>query len=116
MADRPPPPDRRRFRRARAPILVRPVSALARAVPRRVNDVSVGGLRAWSDTSHTPGTRLELELLFPDGTSATVLGEVVWVDPVPFGAPARFDLGIQFVDAMPGDLERIARVLQDGDE
>jgi PilZ domain-containing protein len=105
--------DRRRYRRVRAPILVRPPGALARAVPQRVNDISLGGLRAYSDDEHAPGTRLELELFFPDGGSATVLAEVVWVEKIPFGAPARFDLGLRFVVARPEDLGRISRVLGD---
>jgi hypothetical protein len=105
--------DRRRYRRVKAPILVRPPGALARAVPERVNDISPGGLRSYSDDAHAPGTRLELELLFPDGGSATVLAEVVWMEKIPSGAPAKFDLGLRFVDAEPEDLERIARVLEE---
>jgi len=94
-----------------APILVRPVSVLAAAVPQRVSDVSAGGLRAYSDEERLPGTRLELELLFPDGTSATVLAEVAWAEVIAGGVPARFDVGMRFVDARPEDLERIARAL-----
>ena len=107
--------ERRRYRRLRAPILYRPVSALARRTPQRVNDVSLGGLRAYSDDEQKPGTRLELELLFQDGASATVLAEVVWVAPLLPGAPARFDVGLRFVDASPEDLGHIARMLRDDD-
>ena len=104
-------PDRRRYRRVQAPILARPVSVLAAAVPRRVSDVSPGGVRAYSDEERVPGTHLELELLFPDGTSAIVLAEVAWAESIPGGVPARFDVGMRFVDARSEDLARIARVL-----
>ncbi len=108
-----PTRERRRYRRLQAPILVRPVSALAYRAKQKVNDISLGGLRAYSDEKQKPGTRLELELLFSDGNSATVLAEVVWVEPLPEGSPARFDLGLRFVDASPDDLERIAKALGD---
>lgn len=113
MAFDPASPDRRRYRRLRAPILIRPVSALAYRAKQRVNDISLGGLRAYSDDEQKPGTRLELELFFADETSATVLGEVVWVTPLAEGAPARFDVGLRFVDASSDDLERIAQMLGD---
>lgn len=103
--------DRRRFRRIAAPISVRPVSFLARSVPRRVNDASLGGLRAYSDEARRTGERLELELSFGDGDPATVLAEVVWIETLPEGAPARYDVGMRFIDATDADQERIARAL-----
>ncbi len=108
-----PGPERRRYRRLRVPVLIRPVSPLARRVKPMVSDVSVSGLRAYSDEEQRPGTRLELELLLQDGASATVLAEVVWVLPLAEGAPARFDVGLRFVDVLPEDLERIARLLRE---
>ena len=69
--------ERRTFRRMQAHVSVRPVSILARAVPRRVGDMSLGGLRCYSDDEYQPGKRLELELFFLDGRSAIVLAEVV---------------------------------------
>ena len=41
--------ERRSYNRVQAHVTVRPVSILARAIPRRVNDVSLGGLRCYSD-------------------------------------------------------------------
>src|SRR5512147_1939613 len=103
--------DRRQFRRVCAPILMRPVSFFARGPARRANDVSLGGIRSYSDEACEPGTRLELELLFPDGESAIVLAEVAWAEHLPGGFPANFDVGMRFVDARPEDLARVARVL-----
>jgi PilZ domain len=105
------PSDRRLFRRVQADVLVRPVSFLARAVKRRVQDLSVGGLRIYSDEKHRPGSRLELELFFRDETSATFLAEVVWVTDLPEGAPALHDVGLRFVDVRPGDLARVHEAL-----
>ena len=103
--------DRRRFRRAEVPILVRPVSPLAHLVQRQVLDISLGGLRCYSDDEHPPGRRLEIEIAFPDGGSAVALVEVVWEETLPEGSPARYDVGLRFVDARPEDMERIASLL-----
>jgi hypothetical protein len=108
-----PQADRRRFHRARAPILVRPAGPLTRVAPRQVNDISVGGLRAYSDDAQALGTRLERELLLPAGSSVTCLAEVVWTEALPAGAPARFEMGLRFVEVEPEELNRIAAVLED---
>lgn len=106
------PVDRRRFHRARAAILVRPAGPLARVAPRFVQDISLGGLRAFSDDRHRVGARLELELLFPEGGTATCLAEVVWSEPQPDGSRGRFEMGLRFVQVEPEDLERISQVLE----
>ncbi len=109
----PAPVDRRKFHRARAAILVRPAGPLARVAPRLVQDISLGGLRAFSDEPHRVGTRLELELLFPEGGTAVCLAEVVWAELQPEGSRGRFEMGLRFVEVEPEDLERIGQVLED---
>jgi len=102
---------RRQYRRVAASIQVRPVSLLTHAIPRRVNDVSLGGLRAYSDVPYQVGARFELELLFRDAEHALVLAEVVWMQALARDAPARFDVGLRYVDASDLDLARIRRAL-----
>lgn len=108
-----PEVDRRRFRRVCAAILVRPLGPLAARMARRVGDISTGGLRAYSDDKQKLGAKLELELVFPDGGSATCNTEVVWIEALPSDAPARYEMGLRFLDVEPEDLERIAAVLED---
>ena len=104
--------DRRRYHRVRAPILVRPAGPLTRVAPRQVGDISLGGLRAYSDEAQAVGTRLELELFLPAGGSVTCLAEIVWVEELPEDAPARFETGLRFVQVEPEELSRIAAVLE----
>ncbi len=107
------PVDRRKFHRARAAILVRPAGPLARVAPRLVKDISLGGLRALSDDKQKLGARLELELVFPGGEPATCLAEVVWIEELARGAPAKYEMGLRFVQVEPEDLERISSILED---
>jgi len=104
--------ERRTFNRVQAHVTVRPVSILARAVPRRVMDMSLGGLRCYSDEQYPPGKRLELELFFLDGRSAVVLAEVVWTEALPAGAPAIFDIGLRYLDCTADSLALIRQAVQ----
>lgn len=103
---------RRRFPRARLPILVRPAGFLTRVAPRLVRDISLAGLRTYADEARHVGERVELELLFPEGDSATCLAEVVWAEALPPGGAAPYEVGLRFVQAHDEDLERIAALLR----
>jgi hypothetical protein len=105
--------DRRQYRRLQAFILVRPAGLLARVARRKVSDISLGGLRTYADEVEPVGRRLELELLLQDGTELTLLAEVAWVEPLPPGAPARFETGLHLVDVRPEDRARLAAALTD---
>jgi hypothetical protein len=105
-------PDRRQYRRVQAPILSRPVGPLSQ-MARRVNDISLGGLRTYCDDPLAIGQRQEIELLFTDGGSATLLVEVAWIDTLEAGAPARFEAGLRIVQARDEDVARIAKALGD---
>jgi hypothetical protein len=112
MADT-PSQDRRRYRRVQAPILVRPAGLFAQMARRKVNDISLGGIRTFSDLELPKGKRLEIELIFEQGDTSTVLVEVAWVEPQGPNAPAPFEMGLRLVDARVEDLERIEQALQD---
>jgi hypothetical protein len=103
--------NRRRFRRVHAPILVRPAGLLAWAAARTVNDISLGGIRTYADAPVPVGRRLELELLFADGRTATILAEVAWAEALAEGAPARHEMGLHLISAGPEALDLMERSL-----
>jgi len=53
-------------------------------------------------------------VLLPDGASATAVVLVVWSDRLAAGSPARYDVGLRLVRAMPEDLARMESVLAPG--
>jgi len=87
-------PERRRHPRLNAPILWR-VAGLRTA--RAPVDLSLGGMRMYSDDALEVGTRLELELLVPGEEKIEFVVRVVWVDALPAGSPARYDVGFEFL-------------------
>ena len=95
-------------------MLVRPVGPIAYRLPRSVGREDPGGLLAYSDVRHRPGVRLELEVLLPGGESVVFLAEVAWLEELPDGGPAAYDVALRYVHVAPADLPRLARVLADG--
>lgn len=109
--------ERRRYKRLNAPMYCRPLGRSisgSQETPRlAIEDISLGGVRVYSDDRHAPGDRLELELWLPDGESITLDTIVVWVDALAGQEPARFEIGLKFVDVNKRDLERLEAVLKE---
>lgn len=109
--------ERRRYKRLNAPMYCRPLGRSmtgSQETPRlAVEDISLGGVRVYSDDRHTAGDRLELELWLPDGESITLDTTVVWVDALEGQTPARFEIGLKFIDVKTSDLERLEAVLKE---
>ena len=103
--------DRRKFQRVDAPVFCRPIGQPLFG-RRKAVDVSLGGLRIYADDPPKAGDRMELELFLPDQTELVCTVEVVWVDDLPEGSPARHDVGVKFVFIHPADHERLQTVLK----
>jgi hypothetical protein len=101
--------DQRQFPRVKAPIYYK--SPRFRHLRQRVIDVSLGGVRIYSDTPLTIEQGLDLELFLPDSTTLRCRARVAWIAALPPGSPAKFDVGLQLVEVPPGGQERLARVL-----
>jgi len=110
-------PERRKYKRLNAPVYCRPLGraiSASQEVPRlEVGDVSLGGIRVYTDDRHAVGDRLELELWLPDGEGITLDTTVVWVDTLPSADPARYEVGLKFQDVAANDLQRLEAVLKE---
>jgi Tfp pilus assembly protein PilZ len=84
---------------------------LAAKFSRTVN-VSMGGARVFSDDTMKIGAKVNLELLPDADTSVQVLARVAWIDALGDGAPARFDVGLEFLDVPEEMVSRLAAILQ----
>ena len=102
--------ERRRYPRLQAPVYCRPIGPLA-AKGGQAIDLGLGGVRVYSDDPMEPGSRLEIELRLPDESTLTFLSEVVWLQELQESAPASYDVGLQFLDLTPEDLEALESVL-----
>ena len=102
--------NRRKYPRLNAPILYRAAPFFSRREP--VMDISFAGIRVYSDEELNIGKRLELELFLPDNTSLVCTARAVWQKPLPEGADAKYEIGLEFLEISPDDLQRLAKVLE----
>lgn len=98
------------FPRLNAPVRCRP-RGLRWLHERPPSGVSLGGARIYSDERMAVGAQLDLELFLPDGSTVSAGAEVAFVDELPGGAPARFDVGLRFLELQHADRSRLAAVL-----
>jgi hypothetical protein len=103
--------DRRRYPRVQADLICRPAGLALFHHARHTKDVSLGGCRVFTDEELAVGTRLDLDVLLSEGSSVRCWAEVVWRVRLENGAPARFDVGLKFLDLAPDDIQRLATVL-----
>jgi hypothetical protein len=95
-------------------VLCRPTGLIIRLLqPRQTIDISLGGVRIYSDDPVNVGTRLSLELFLPDESTLDCKAEVVWVEELASGQPARFDVGLRFTELHETDKTRLVEVLGD---
>jgi PilZ domain len=74
-------------------------------------DISLGGVRIFSDEDMRVGALLKMEFFLPDVTPVTYTAEVVWIEALPAGAPAHFDVGLKFIQLEPAAIKLLMSVL-----
>ena len=92
-------------------MLCRPAGSALFHHRRSPKDISLGGMRVFSDEEFVVGRRVDLEILLPHGEAVRCWAEVVWTVALGDRAPARWDVGLKFTDMEPADLQRLASVL-----
>ena len=74
-------------------------------------DISLGGVRIYSDERMKVGSLLKMEFFLPDVEPATYTAEVVWIEALPPEAPAKFDVGLKFISLEPRALKLLMQLL-----
>lgn len=103
--------NRRHYPRYNAPICYRSASLFSARTP--LVNISLGGIRIYSDDEFKVGKRLEIELILPDDAVLTCTAKVVWQRPLDEGAGARYDTGLQFLDISSEHLNQLSDALED---
>jgi hypothetical protein len=92
--------NRRQFPRVNVSVFCRPIGKPLFG-RRRATDMSLGGVRLYADEAAQAGDHLALELFLPGGRQVECSVEVVWVEELPAGSPARFDVGLKYIEIDP---------------
>jgi hypothetical protein len=110
FVEHPDSEDRRRFPRVAAPVLCRPARLFGARTP--IADIGLGGVRLYSDAAVKVGKRLEIELFLPGGQSVTATCRVAWTRALPADGPARFDVGLEFLELPAWAVPLLREVLE----
>jgi hypothetical protein len=78
---------------------------------RQPVDVSLGGVRIFSDQPMQIGELLKMEFFTLGARPVTFTAEVVWIEPMDANACARFDVGLRFLHLDPDALGMLVSVL-----
>ena len=106
--------DRRRFPRVLAKVHYRPAGPDFLHHRRAARNVSLGGMRVYSDDELTVGTPLELDLLLDGDEVARCWARIAWIEKLDGGSGASYDIGLEFTDMGEADRARLNRVLENG--
>ncbi|HEY1958253.1 MAG TPA: PilZ domain-containing protein [Polyangiaceae bacterium] len=99
--------ERRRYRRLQVPVFCRAAGIITRRHPI---DMSLGGVRIFSDQRFAKGERLTLEMMTEDALTPFT-AEVVWIEELPPGSPATYDVGLRFHDVDPTQAAILEKIL-----
>jgi len=102
--------ERRRFPRVIAPVFYRAPRIVS--PKRHVSDLSLGGVRIYSDEWLAVGGHLELEFYLPDGTTVEARAKVAWLKEMPEEAEAIYDVGMEFVELSKDATKKLKTVLK----
>jgi hypothetical protein len=93
--------ERSTYRRLNAPIYARPAGLRIFARRRQPLLMRCDGIRAYSDDAYRVGDLLRMEIAVDEVTLVTCTAEVVTIEALGAGAPAAFDVALEFVDLEP---------------
>jgi c-di-GMP-binding flagellar brake protein YcgR len=97
------PADRRRYPRVAAPVYYRPAGPGFLHHRRSSVNVSLGGMRVYTDEKLNIGEALELELLLGEDTTARCWARIAWVEKLGASHGAAYDIGLEFTDMTDHD-------------
>ena len=107
-------PERRQFPRVKVPVYYRPASIFKARY--NIHNISLGGIRIYSDEHLKEGKRLELELFLPSGKSVEAIAKVVWSRELPSDSEARYDVGLEFISLPPNAADELKKITENPEQ
>jgi Tfp pilus assembly protein PilZ len=103
--------EKRRYPRSKPPVLYKPAKIIGQK--HQVPDISLGGMRIFSNKYYAVGQTLNVELSLPSGQTGASITRVVWVDAYPKDSSAPYELGLEFIYLPFGAARELESVIKD---
>lgn len=84
----------------------------SQSLRQRVSNISLGGVRIYSDQRLDIGEEVELELHFPNGYSSQGTARVVWIKELPPNSGASYDVGLEFLELPEDAIQKLKEALK----
>lgn len=84
----------------------------SQSLRQRVSNISLGGVRIYSDQRLDVNEKVELELHFPSGFSSKGLARVVWIKELPPNSGASYDVGFEFLNLPEEAVDELKKALE----
>jgi hypothetical protein len=101
--------DRRRFPRFSSQVYYR--IGKSQTLRQRVSDISLGGVRIYSDQRLAVGEEVDLELHFPSGFFGKGKARCVWIKELPPNSGTSYEMGLEFKDFPEDTIEELKKTL-----
>jgi c-di-GMP-binding flagellar brake protein YcgR len=79
---------------------------------QRVSNLSLGGVRIFSDERLDIGQEVDLDFFLPSGAAIEARARVVWIKELPPGSKGVYDVGLEFVKLSKRAREELSSVLR----
>jgi c-di-GMP-binding flagellar brake protein YcgR len=87
--------ERRRFYRIDAPVYYRDPRIFSRK--RQISNISLAGIRIFSDDPLKKNDRFEIEIFLPSKQSIVANVRIVWIKELPPDFDSLYDVGLEFI-------------------
>jgi hypothetical protein len=78
---------------------------------RKASNLSLGGVRIYSNKPLKENELLDIELALPNGKSVTASARVIWIMALPPGSNALYDVGLEFTSISAESLQELRSYL-----
>ena len=103
--------DRRKFPRLSSHVYYR--IGKSQSLRQRVSNISLGGVRIYSDDRLEIDEEVELELHFPSGYFGMGTARVRWINALPPESGVSYDVGLEFVEFPEEAIAELKKILEE---
>jgi len=80
---------------------------------RQILDIGLGGMRVYGNKPLRLGKEMDIKLFLPNGKIIDVRVRIAWVNALPPGSEAPYDIGYEFIELSPETHQEIKSMLED---
>jgi len=103
--------DRRQFPRLSSRVYFR--LGKSQSLRQRVSNISLGGVRVYSEERLDIDEEVDLELHFPNGFFAKGSARVAWIKELPPDSGSSYEVGLQFLNFSKEAIDELKKTLED---